>query len=210
MKYCSNCGHELIGNIKFCPSCGSKNETSKKQVEKPLMYKREGKSLKDKAIDFGKKSMQNDVGKRIQEETTNFVKSKVEESFTTKTPKEKVVKSNITETQTTENKTVSIKNTINKWTWVYIIINGFLVLLGNQSEEVTGVLIFSVLIIGIVLFRRKKEKPYNWLVKIIMVIQLVLLVALAAESIEYMSILTLLFIGLIVANIILLFKGNNS
>ena len=75
-------------------------------------------------------------------------KSKVEESFTTKTPKEKVIKSNITETQTTENKTASIKNTINKWTWVYIIINGFLVLLGNQSEEVTGVLIFSVLIIN--------------------------------------------------------------
>jgi hypothetical protein len=210
MKYCSHCGNELIGNIKFCPACGSNTEVLKSKVEKPLMYKRESKSLKENVIDFGKKTLQNDVGKRIQDKTTNYVKSKVEETLSSNASKEKQTIKNISETQTIENKTSSINKSVSKWTWIYIIINVLLVYFGNQSEEVMGVLIFSILILGIVFFRRKKEKPYNWLVKIIMIIQLVLLVALVAESIEYMSFLTLLFVGLLLSNILLLFKGNNS
>jgi uncharacterized membrane protein YvbJ len=125
-------------------------------------------------------------------------------------PKEKPLQKTISKTKTIENNSVSNTKSFNKWTWIYILINILLVILGSQSDDVMGVLIFSVLILVIVFFRRKSEKPYNWLVKIIQVIQCVLLFALIAESIEYISVYTLVFIGMLLANILLLFKGNNS
>jgi hypothetical protein len=210
MKYCSHCGNELIGNTKFCTSCGTKTEISNGKVEKPLMYKHESKSLKGKAISFGKNTLQKDVQKKIQDETTNYVKSKFEETLRSTIQKENPTTSNISEKQNTEEKTVSNKNNINKWTWIYIIINALLVILVSNSDEVMGVLIFSVLILAIVFFRRKKEKPYNWLVKIILVVQLILLVAFVIEGVAYISTITLLFIGLVITNLALLFKGNNS
>ncbi|MBP9600262.1 MAG: zinc ribbon domain-containing protein [Lutibacter sp.] len=209
MKYCTHCGTELTGNTKFCTSCGTKTEMSNGKIEKPLMYKGESKSLKDKAMDFGKKSLQNDFGKQVQDGATNYVKSRLEESFSSNTLKENPTINNISETQTPENQTISKGKTINKWTWIYIIMNALLLILGSKSEEVVGVLIFSVIILAIVFFRRKKEKPYNWLVKIILVVQLIFLVALIAESIEYISFFTLVFMGLLLANLALLFKGNN-
>ena len=137
------------------------------------------------------------------------MKSRLEESFSSNTLKENPTINNISETQTPENQTISKGKTINKWTWIYIIMNALLLILGSKSEEVVGVLIFSVIILAIVFFRRKKEKPYNWLVKIILVVQLIFLVALIAESIEYISFFTLVFMGLLLANLALLFKGNN-
>lgn len=210
MKYCTNCGNELKGTAKFCSSCGTKIKISNKKVEKPLMYKRESKSLKEKAKDFGKQTAQKNIEKSIQNQATKNVKSKIEESISTNIQKEKHTKNTVSQTQNTDNILLTEKKGINKWTWIYIIINALLVILGSQSDEVMGVLIFSIVIIAIVFFRRKKEKPYNWFVKIIQVIQMVLLFALIAESIEYISVFTLVFIGLLVINIILLFKGNNS
>lgn len=210
MKYCSHCGNELIGNVKFCSSCGSNIEISKSQVGKPLRYKREGKSFYDNAIDLAKKALQNDLGNRVQNETINYVKNQFEKSPTATIQNEKPTANIISETQTAENKTISNEKTINKWTWIYLILNGLLIYLGHQSDEVIGVLMFSVLILVVVFFRRKSEKPYNWLVKIILVIQLIFLIALIAEVIAYISTITLLFIGLAITNLALLFKGNNS
>lgn len=200
MAYCTNCGTENKNNSKFCPNCGTEIAVN---------------SDKSRRRPPPKRKMQKGVVKSIQDETKKYVKSKAEESFTSKIPKEKVIKSGISETRTIENKTTvsetaSSKKTINNWTWIYIIMNGLLILLNIQSDEVMGVLIFSVLILGIVFFRRKNEKPYNWLVKIILVVQLVLLLALIIEDLEYFSLVTLLLIGVLITNIILLFKGNNS
>lgn len=210
MKYCTQCGHELIEDAKFCASCGAKTELSNGNVGKPLMFKGESKSLKDKAISFGENALQKEVQKKIQGETSNYVKSKLEESFSSNTIQENPTTNTVSKNQTTENKTISNKNTINKWTWIYVILNGILVYFGHQSDQVIGVLLFSILILGIVFFRRNNDKPYNWLVKIILVIQLIFLIALVAEGIEYISYITLLFLGLLVTDLILLFKGNNS
>jgi len=89
MKYCTNCGNELNENVKFCTSCGNKIEISNKKVEKPLMYKRKSKSLKDKSLDIGKKALQKNVGKSIQDEATKYVKSKLEETPSSKVSIEK-------------------------------------------------------------------------------------------------------------------------
>ncbi len=210
MKYCTHCGNELIEDTKFCSSCGTKTGISNGNVEKPLMFKGESKSLKDKAISFGKNTLQKEVQKKIQDKASNYVKSKFEETFSSNTTQENPTTKTISERQTTENKTISNKNTINKWTWIYLFLNGILVYFGYQSDQVIGVLLFSVLILWIVFFRRKNDKPYNWLVKIILVVQLIFLIALVAEGIEYISYITLLFLGLLVTDLILLFKGNNS
>lgn len=218
MFFCTNCGTTLIQNAKFCPACGTnvlatkmsknpvekhsnENDTGRKIVPKPERG-RANNLFKDKAQDFIKEKAQNYVKEKAQ----GFVSKNSSQSENS--TKQSTINNN-SQTQNTENKNVSNKNGINKWTWIYIIINALLMILGSQSDKVMGVLIFSVLILAIVFFRRKKEKPYNWLVKIILVVQLILLFALIAESIEYISIFTLVFMGLLLANLALLFKGNN-
>ena len=210
MSFCTNCGTPHIQNAKFCTACGANlivrkmdnnslnklsdtKDSRRKIVPKPekgkasnLFKKQTQDFVKDKAQDFIKDKAQDFVNKNISKPNNK------PEPLNTSEPKYKTPKK------------------INKWTWIYIIINILLVVLGSQSDEVIGVLIFSVLILVIVFFRRKTAKPYNWLVKIIQVVQCVLLFALIAESIEYISVYTLVFIGLLLANLILLFKGNNS
>ena len=203
MSFCSNCGHLLIAQDKFCTSCGSKlfGEVSKHHLSEyqEKMYKNVVISLK--------------------KEGQNFATSKAKEAFSTFTKNQfKSIEhpQAISEVFKPEKRSgnqvkpnVSTASKLNKWTWIYLILNGLLVYLGHQSDQVIGVLIFSVLILGIVFFRRKTEKPYNWLVKILLIIQLVFLVALVAEGIEYISYIIVLFIGLLITDFILLFKGNN-
>ena len=195
MAFCTNCGTNNKNNSKFCPNCGTEIAVD---------------SNKSKRRPPPKRKMQKGVVKGIQDETTNFVKSKLKETLIPKAPIEKLTTNTISETQNAENKTTSNKNTINKWTWIYIIFNGLLILLNIQSEEVMGVVVFSVIILAIVFFRRKKDKPYNWIAKIILIIQLVLLFALIVDDLEYFSLVTLLLIGVFISNVILLFKGNKS
>jgi hypothetical protein len=210
MSFCTNCGTPHIQNAKFCPACGANiivrkmdnNSINKFSDTKNSRRKIVPKPEKGKASKLFKKQTQDFVKEKAQD----FIKDKAQD-FVNKNiskPKDKPDPSN---TKEPKNKT---PKKINKWTWIYIIINALLVLLGSQSDEVIGVLIFSIIILGTVFFRRKKEKPYNWLVKIIQVLQIVLLFALIAESIEYISVYTLVFIGLLLTNILLLFKGNNS
>ncbi|MGJ8743270.1 zinc-ribbon domain-containing protein [Polaribacter sp.] len=198
MAYCTNCGTDNKNNSKFCPNCGTAiTEDLKKNKRRPPP----------------KRKMKKGVVKSIENEATNSVKSKLKETVAPKTPKSSSPISEVFESKkktTTSATELQIEDTnkFNKWTWIYAILNGLLLLLGIQSEEVTGVLIFSILILGIVFFRRKKEKPYNLLTKIVLVLQLLLLIAIIVEDLAYFSVVTLLLIGLFASNIILLFKGN--
>ena len=96
------------------------------------------------------------------------------------------------------------------WTWIYLIINALLVYLGYRIETVLGTLLFSVVVLLLVFLRRDKPKPYNWLVKIILLLQLVYLILVLPEGILYLGINTLLLIALFITNFILLFKGNKK
>lgn len=207
MSFCTNCGTPFIKNAKFCPACGANLIVSKMgdyitdtlSDDKNMGRKIVPKPEKGRANNLFKKQTQDFIKEKaqsfIKEQTQEFVKKNISQSEKPTKPSE------------LNNKT---SKKLNKWTWIYVIINALLMYVGSQSEEVLGVLFFSFFILLAVFIRRKKEKPYNWLVKIIMIIQLVLLVALIVENIEYISILTLLFIGLLVTNSILLFKGNNT
>ena len=205
MSFCSNCGQKLPTQIKFCPNCGTKisNIISK---EHQIGYKE--KMYKNTVIS-------------LKKEGENFIKNKANEAFTTfaknkftatesKRPISEVFKPKRVNTVASKESLPEKTKKFNKWTWIYIIINGLLLYLGNQSEEVLGVLFFSFFILLMVFLRREKEKPYNWWVKIILVVQLIFLIALVADKFEYVSAITLLFIGLLVSNFILLFKGNKS
>lgn len=200
MSYCSNCGHSLTGQNKFCPSCGTKvlGVATKQHLTgyQEKMYKNVAISLK--------KEGQNFVTSKAKEALSSFAKDKFKTSESTQAISE-VFKPERTAT----NEEKSMKK-LNKWTWIYVILNGLLIYLGYQSGEVIGVLLFSVLILFIVFLRRKKENPYNWVVKIILVIQVIFLVALVVERLTYISAITLLLIGLLLTDLILLFKGNNS
>jgi hypothetical protein len=61
-----------------------------------------------------------------------------------------------------------------------------------------------------VFLRRSKPNPYNWLVKIILVLQIAYLVFVLQERILYHGINTLLLIGIFITDFILLFKGNKK
>ncbi|MFA5297844.1 MAG: zinc ribbon domain-containing protein [Lutibacter sp.] len=204
MSYCSNCGHSLTEQNKFCPSCGTKvlGVAIKQHLTgyQEKMYKNVAVSLK--------KEGQNFVTSKAKETLSSYAKNKFRTTESTQAISE-IFKPERTDTNE-EKATMSSTKKLNKWTWIYVILNGLLIYLGYQSGEVIGVLLFSVLILSIIFLRRKKENPYNWLVKIILVIQLIFLVALIVERLTYISTITLLLIGLLLTDLILLFKGNNS
>jgi uncharacterized Zn finger protein (UPF0148 family) len=208
MSFCSNCGQKLATQIKFCPSCGTKISGVTSDLTSPQhlkeyqekMYKNTVISLKDE----GRKIIEN----KAKETFSSFAKHKFKTSESTQ-PIAEVFKPAKTFNNEV-NKPVSSASKINKWTWIYIVINALLVYFGNQLEEIVGVLFFSFFILLIVFIRRKKEKPYNWLVKIILVVQLIFLIALVADRLENITVITILLMGLLITNLMLLFNGNKS
>jgi len=210
MSFCTNCGTILIKNSKFCPACGA-NVLAAKIGDNPLEKHSKDNGLGEKIVPKPERGRANNLFKEkaqdfIKEKAQGFIKEKAK-GFVSKNISKSENSEIASELNVSNNKT---NKAINKWTWLYIIMNVILVLLGSQSEEVIGVLIFSVVVLGIVFFRIKTAKPYNWFVKIILVIQLILLVALIVESVQYISIFTLVFMGLLLTNLAVLFKGNNS
>lgn len=206
MSFCSNCGQKIAAQIKFCPSCGTKvlGAATKQHLTgyKEKMYKKTVISLKNE----GQKFIEN----KAKEAFSSFAKNKFKTAESTQPIAEVFKPYKTFDNEDEVNTSVSSASKINKWTWIYVVINTLLIYIGNQSDEVLGVLFFSFIILLIVFIRRKKEKPYNWLVKIFLIIQLVFLIALVVERLEYITFITLCLIGLLVTNFILLFKGNNT
>jgi L-cystine uptake protein TcyP (sodium:dicarboxylate symporter family) len=97
---------------------------------------------------------------------------------------------------------------VNIWTWIYAAVNAFLIFLGYRNDDVIGVVLFTIAILLLVYMRRNKPKPYNWLVKIILILQALVLLAFVVVRIEYFNIIALLMIVVFFVNIRLIFKGN--
>jgi DNA-directed RNA polymerase subunit RPC12/RpoP len=203
MSFCSNCGKELALQIKFCPSCGTKIiATEAKQYLKGYqekMYKNTAISLQRTAT----KIVQNATKESFSTVAKNIKNALDSSQSTSEIFKPKPANT----TKATTQKTAQLNST---WTWIYLILNGLLVYIGHQSDEAIGVLLFSVLILLLVFFRRNAAKPYNWFVKIILVIQLIFLIALIADGLEYVAITTLLYMAILFANFMLIIKGNKS
>jgi hypothetical protein len=109
-----------------------------------------------------------------------------------------------------ESKPIASQGGVDIWTWVYVGINAILLYLGYKSDEVIGVMLFSIIILLLVFLRISKPKPYNWLVKILLILQALLLLAFAMEKIEYPNSNMLLMLLMFVINLRLIFKGNKS
>ena len=204
MPICSKCGQSSTGEGKFCPSCGTPfgSVTAQKEVKdyKEKMYKNTVMSLK--------KEGQNYAQSKAKEVLSSLGKEKAQVSETTE-PISKVFKSTESQSSKVQQETKTTKN-LNKWTWIYLIISAIVAFMGYHAEDVLVVILFSVIVLFLVFLRRKKPKPYNWLVKIILVVQILVLTGSVILRLEYFSVVTLLMISLLITEFILLFKGNNS
>lgn len=204
MSYCSNCGTNIPEAAKFCPSCGTKIvlKTVNKYLTgyKEMMYKNTVMSLKNKGQNFAES--------KVKEALKSFTKEPINVSEKTQSISEVFKPTKKTETKQTDS--ISKAGGITIWTWIYLIISVLLVYNGYGIDTILGALFFSVIVLLIVFLRKSKPKPYNWLVKIILVLQIAYLVLVLPEGILYLGINTLLLIGIFITDIVLLFKGNKK
>lgn len=204
MSYCSNCGTNIPEAAKFCPSCGTKivNKTANKYLTgyKEKMYKNTVMGLKQKGKSFAENKVKEalssvlEKNKNVSEQT-----QRITEVF-------KPAK-NIDSKPAESNSNVG---GVTIWTWIYLVINALLVYLGYRIDTILGTLLFSVIVLLFVFLRRSKPNPYNWLVKIILVLQIAYLVLVVPEGILYLGINTLLLAGVFITDFVLLFKGNKK
>jgi uncharacterized Zn finger protein (UPF0148 family) len=201
MPYCINCGTSLNNEIKFCPNCGVKIEAN----------------ITEKAGKPVKKKMQKGVVKSLQKETSNYVKSKIKETVLQKTPKENLAtNNNIKNIETEDKNVIKQKKTSKNLILFYVLLNVLLFSFGLSSDDIMGVKFFSVLILIIYFIRHKKEKPFNWLLKIILGLQAILLLSIFMTQSEYLFanflsfLTTLSLLGLFIVILLLLFKGNKT
>ncbi|MDP3358625.1 MAG: zinc ribbon domain-containing protein [Lutibacter sp.] len=204
MSYCTNCGTNNPVEAKFCPSCGTKTilKTKNKYLTgyKEKMYKNTVMSLKNEGRNFAES--------KVKEAFNSLTKRPTNISEKTQNMSEVFKSTKKIETKQTDN--ISKAGGITIWTWIYLIINVLLVYNGYIIDTILGTLLFSVIVLLFVFLRRSKPNPYNWLVKIILVLQIAYLVLVLPEGILYLGINTLLLIGIFITDFILLFKGNKK
>jgi len=204
MPYCKHCGQTLMPNDKFCTSCGTKvsakSHSEFKNEYAQKMYKNVVQSLEKQGKSYVEKQIKNQIDK-VLPKAGNFSESTQQIS--------EVFKPTSTHKPTQNNNAVS-QGGVDIWTWVYVGINAFMLYLGYRSDEVIGVMLFSIVILLFVFLRISKPKPYNWLVKILLILQGLLLLAFALEKIERPNIMVLLMLFMFAINLRLIFKGNKS
>jgi len=204
MPYCTNCGTNNPQGSIFCPTCGTKifiNTSTKHLTEyKEKMYKNTVMSLKNEGKNFGEQKVKEALNSVLNKKSTfSEPTQSVTEIFK---PERKM------EHSTSENLSNSGGFTI--WTWVYVVINALLIYLGYRIDTILGALLFSIVILLLAFLRRKNSKPYNWLVKFVLLLQLAYLILVLPEGILYLGWNTLLLILLFITNVMLVFKGNKK
>ncbi len=142
---------------------------------------------------------------------------KLQDTSTKKDISQKIPKENHANAENTaSSKEVAQKEPRKKWLFVYVVVNILFVIFYSGSEEITGILIFSVLIFLIYSFRKKKEKPFNIVLKILLGLQIILAVSTIMIQLEYImwsaySLIVLACLGLLIlAAIKLIFNGNKT
>ncbi len=205
MKFCPNCGKELPDGVKFCPYCGYK------------LTKESDEITKEKS-----KNMTKGVTKSLQE-LKNLKKATQEakpihksgsESF----DKEKPLRDG-SDVESVENSGKYLLP--NKTIALYFILNLILQAGSSSSDEVMGIFIYTWIVLIIIFLRRNKEKPFNWLLNIIIFLQGILVFSVGMMTLDYigaagagdslgaiigLGVLALLFITIL----LLLYQGNRS
>ena len=222
MAFCTHCGTEIIKGAKFCPACGanisiikidSESDTKKDATYKEKMHKRVSKSLKDNL----KSSLEErpSAGTEAKKFIENENKKIIEEGFT-KSNSNTFKSSASIEDKENNQATSDTSTKSQKWMLFYIIVNILFVLFNSGSEEITGILIFSV-IVGVIYFiRKKKKKPINIIEKIVLVLQAILAFSIIMQLIEFIGsdvfylIIILCLVLLIIINAKLIISGNKK
>ncbi len=142
---------------------------------------------------------------------------KLQDKSTKKDLSQKTLKENLTSAENvTGNQQVAQKEPRKKWLFVYVVVNILFVIFYSGSEEIKGILIFSVLIFFIYSIRKKKAKPFNIFLKILLGLQIILAVSTIMIQLEYImwsiySLIVLSCLGLLVfVDIKLIFNGNKT
>ncbi len=202
MAYCTNCGNKIKENSKFCPNCGTKIETLDTKIERKPPPKRR---------------MEKGAVKSLKKEIKNTVTSKIENTISNQTLSKNILNDNDANPKIKDNKAASsLWKSAKKTIIFYLLLSILLLILQQKSDEITGVQYFSIFILVAYAFRHKKEKPFNWLLKILLTLQLILIFSIFMTQLEFffynlfsfLAGLTLL--GLFIVNLLLLFKGNKN
>jgi len=214
MAFCTHCGAQLILNAKFCPSCGEGVPKTNKKPKKDsrsaydeIMHKRVPKSIKDK------------VKNTFEEKTQDFIKEKTQEIIEETISKPKASpKSSVTKQKApATNLDKDLSKKVKKWILYYVLVNIPLYFINTGDDEILGVLIFSVaVLVGYIIYslKKKKEKPYTILLKIILILQGLLAISGIMQRLEDLgssgySLVAVISLALLVfLNIKIIFRRN--
>ena len=195
MNFCPNCGKELPNSVKFCPYCGDElvKENDEIAKEKSKMSKGVTKSLQDS----------NNLENIAQKAKENFSKT----SSFNDSSKEEIIEKR--KKYLLPNKTIGL----------YFILSLILQAGDLVGDEVMGIFIYTWIVLIVIFLRGEKERPFNWLLNIIIFLQAILVFSVGMTRLDYMGaisdslgviielgILTLLFITIL----LLLYQGNRS
>jgi len=195
MTYCTKCGAKIPDNSKFCPNCGAIIiQNNQKNVPPPP-----------------KRSMQKGVIKSLENDVKNILKSKIDESVKNENTTEKLSE-NIDFPNDT-NESLQKHHSRNIWLVLYFIFAFLLAYLFNHQDEIMGMTFFTFVILIAYLIRRKKEKPFNILLKVILILQGILVFSLIMTNLQLAEdslLQNILLIPFILTIIMLLIKGNKK
>ncbi|MDD4777236.1 MAG: hypothetical protein PHV53_02995 [Fermentimonas sp.] len=101
---------------------------------------------------------------------------------------------------------------VNIRTWLYLVVSLIIGFRGYLSNEVIGILFCSFIVLLSVFIRRKKEKPYNWFSKLIILVQMIVVASILYRHVmsQYFTLTSLLYAALLYIDFSLLFKGNKQ
>lgn len=203
MAYCTNCGHQISDTTKFCPNCGVNVNTVTQNKE-------------DAVPPPPKRSVQKGVVKSLKNQTSNYLKKKTKETVKPNLSKKDQTRKEFSEPTNEIESTEKKDNKIaTKWMIYYFIITIILTSLYGSYEEVQGISIFSIIIIITYFFRRNKDKPFNIVLKIFLVLQVLLVFSTLMTNLQYLEngnslFATLLLAPLCFVIIMLIIKGNKN
>ena len=225
MAYCTNCGQPLIDQARFCPGCGTKVVVEQMRTYatgyKEKMYKGVEQQLKSSLKSFAKSTVQKNVSRMtekgfsaVQEAISNSMSEKTASAVDVKSTSKKIKTKSVDKksAHVSESSYEGVKGGVTIWTWLYLIVSVFIGYREYYVNEVIGILLFSFIVLLVVLIRRKKAKPYNWLTKIIIVVQIVLVGSILYRLVmnQYFTLTTLIYAALLYIDFKLLFKGNKK
>lgn len=208
MAYCTHCGQPLLGQAKFCASCGTKVLAEQVRTYatgyKEKMYKGVEQQLKSSLRKYAESTLRKNVSQLAEKGVSAVLEPPPVVQQPTAVPEPPPI--------TKQPVASEARGGVTIWTWLYLIVNLILAFRGYLSSEVMAIILCSAVVLLSVFFRRKKAKPYHWLAKLLIVVQMVLVASILYRHVmgQFFTLTSLLFAALMYIDFSLLFKGNKQ